>query len=645
MNGMTFETFRVDAGNRAAYDYCRRAAMLQYVPGRPVVLLGPEAAGKSHLLWAIVQHLRVSNARAGLALVMASEFPEQVRHLALNPSPIQDGKPALLLVDELEAFDTDAYALEGVVKAFLANGQGVILSSAIHPDRLMNFSESFRSLLCRGDIFELQPVSGAVPATLAEEPALVEALRAERDALEAKLAEKANESAEMANVKARLDEAMRHVEQLTLALADTSRMDAIHDRHQAELAAVAAERDGYRQAVDALRDERDGLERKLAERVGLAVEPTVDPRTAEEVVALRTQLAQAEESAARANETQGSLIERINHLQAEMAEYRGGLEEARDLRRQLEEAHAAANLERAERDIAIRAAADLEKFFDTERGKADAAVAELRAQVNALVADAMSRGPVDTREQERLQSELTRMETELADARSLAAAFRMQMDQDREAFEVEALQLRGDHAQFREISERALAEQGRLATANESMKSALRTAEYELDKERKHNQFLTSEMDALRSEAATQVAQANMQAGEMEARMLRLGEALDLALQRGKSAAAHAEALSSAFAQASAALIAAREDLALIEIPPYDPTQEEGEGNGHSQGTLFDASAFIREFASLPDSFESPMPESAPEPAPAPELAPTLTQRPLHELVEEVLAGEGPAQS
>jgi chromosome segregation ATPase len=346
-------------------------------------------------------------------------------------------------------------------------------------------------------------------------------------------------------------------------------------------------------------------------------------------VGLRAQLAQAEESAARANETHASLLDRINHLQAEMSEYRGGLEEARDLRRQLEEAQAAAQVERAERDMAIRAAQDLERFIEVERETAEAALARLREDVQALLETARKRGPVDT-------SELERLQAELADAKQLSAAFRLQMEQDRAAFDLEVAAVRGENAQLREMNERAISEQGRAATALEQLNTKFRTSEFELDKERKQNLMLVAEMEALRNEAAAQVAQANLYAGEMEGRITRLREALDLALIRGRSAAAHAEALSSAFLQASEALAAAREDLANIEIT-QEFTEGDGDGgNGQAQGSLFDAAPFIRDLAALPGTFDAPRAEVAPTPGGG--------DRPLHELIEEVLSGEGPAQ-
>ena len=106
------------------------------------------------------------------------------------------------------------------------------------------------------------------------------------------------------------------------------------------------------------------------------------------------------------------------------------------------------------------------------------ALARLREDVQALLETARKRGPVDT-------SELERLQAELADAKQLSAAFRLQMEQDRAAFDLEVAAVRGENAQLREMNERAISEQGRAATALEQLNTKFRTSEFELDKERK----------------------------------------------------------------------------------------------------------------------------------------------------------------
>ena len=283
---------------------------------------------------------------------------------------------------------------------------------------------------------------------------------------------------------------------------------------------------------------------------------------------------------------------------------------------------------REEFSVALRAAQDMEGVIEAERTVATAALDTLRGEIHALLDTARSRGPADLRE-------LDQMREGLQDAQSLSAAFRMQMDHDRQAFEEEIAQLQAENTELRGLAEKAMVEQARIAASTEGQRTRGRALEFELEKERKQNAFLTAEMDALRNEAASQVAQANVLAGEMEGRMARLREALDLVLQRGKSAALHADALSAAFTQASAALLAAREDLAALEVPG-DALDTDATPNGIAQPSLFDTSPFMRELAALPGSFESATGIFDAPPSNAP--------RPLLDLVEEALSGEGPAQ-
>ena len=72
MKGFRFETFDVTPENREAYNVCRAVAKQQYAGPYPVVLLGGEGVGKTHLLWSIVKEVRSSQVKTGLALVMAA---------------------------------------------------------------------------------------------------------------------------------------------------------------------------------------------------------------------------------------------------------------------------------------------------------------------------------------------------------------------------------------------------------------------------------------------------------------------------------------------------------------------------------------------------------------------------------------------
>lgn len=155
MRGMTFANFRTDDNNQSAFDVCRRLAALEEGVVSPVTLLGDKGVGKSHLLWAIVNHFRENQTRVSIALISASDFPRKARALATDPSPIQRSRPAVLLVDELELFKDDTEELEGVVRAFLDNGKIVVLASRVHPSMLSACSGAFKALLTRGQVVGL----------------------------------------------------------------------------------------------------------------------------------------------------------------------------------------------------------------------------------------------------------------------------------------------------------------------------------------------------------------------------------------------------------------------------------------------------------------------------------------------------------
>ena len=55
----------------------------------PVLLLGDDGCGKTHLLYSVVNQIRSGSARTGLAYVTAREFPDKVRGLIKDPTPVQ----------------------------------------------------------------------------------------------------------------------------------------------------------------------------------------------------------------------------------------------------------------------------------------------------------------------------------------------------------------------------------------------------------------------------------------------------------------------------------------------------------------------------------------------------------------------------
>ncbi len=147
-----FETFRVDANNQAAFDRCRDVADLKPMDRLPVILHGPQGCGKTHLLYAIVSHVRAHHPHTALAFVTATRFPQDVKNLIQNPAPIVGASSAILLVDQLDAFSDNASHLEALTNLFLDNGHRVVMAGRMHPDELTTVSQRYRSRLNAGQI-------------------------------------------------------------------------------------------------------------------------------------------------------------------------------------------------------------------------------------------------------------------------------------------------------------------------------------------------------------------------------------------------------------------------------------------------------------------------------------------------------------
>jgi chromosome segregation ATPase len=155
MKRYSFGTFEVDDANRQAYETCRAAADLEHVAPLPILLVGSEASGKTHLLYSVVNRVRAGAAKTGLAYVTARDFPEQVRALIDDPTPVERAQSAILLVDQLEQFDDYSRELENVVRVFLDNGHCVILASRVRPEALTNLTGGLRKMLDTGQVVEI----------------------------------------------------------------------------------------------------------------------------------------------------------------------------------------------------------------------------------------------------------------------------------------------------------------------------------------------------------------------------------------------------------------------------------------------------------------------------------------------------------
>jgi ABC-type dipeptide/oligopeptide/nickel transport system ATPase component len=161
MKGLTFASFVTDENNQAAYDICKRIANLEKGSPRLLTIVGEKGTGKSHLLWAIVNHFRANQARVGMALISANDFPAKVKRLINDPAPIQKNRDAVLLIDELDSFKDESGDLESVARAFIDNGHIVVAASRVHPSALPLYSGKFKALLNNGTVVGMQAAGTA----------------------------------------------------------------------------------------------------------------------------------------------------------------------------------------------------------------------------------------------------------------------------------------------------------------------------------------------------------------------------------------------------------------------------------------------------------------------------------------------------
>lgn len=532
MTGYTFESFRVSEENREATEVCRLIGEGRYHGESPVVLVGPAGSGKSHLLWSIVKRLRAHDPRAGLALVLAREFPEKVRRLADHPGPIQNGRAAVLLVDELELFEEGQSDLEDVVRVFLQNGHPVVLASRVHPADLGRFPESFRVLLSLGRILSLGGTGTAGTGTeavkdtqLAEELA---ALRAERDMLEQRLAEKARQLAQLESVRADLAALTQERDRLLLSAADTSAIDALQREHAAAVAELRAEIAALSAERDRACAERDALERQLAERARQEQAALSQMQGQRESLAMALEEARLEKAALEA--AAGHALSRVETMRAKAAAAQEALY---------------ARLERLE-EMSASGGVALE-----EARRLEGALAAARAELESLAA---------------------RRREEQAAADALHRSLRTDLEEAQRELAARVAELRR--------AEEELAEE----------RQERRESEFELSKARRQVALAMVELDALRHEAASQVAHAQLALGEREARLGELSEALELARHAGRAAALEARTLQEELHRMADALDALSARLGVFDGLLPTTREAEAEEMRRTEPILFDPS-------------------------------------------------------
>lgn len=169
MKGLTFDNFINHSTNQNAYDVCVRLSRFEGERKSPVVLLGEHGAGKSHLLWALVNYYRSKQVNVGIALISATDFPAKVKDLAVVPAKLATSTPVVLLVDDLQKFSqSDAGDLEKVLFAVHEHGHTVVVATQIHPNVLPVLSGKFKAFLNSGVIIGMKPLPKSNDSSIPE---------------------------------------------------------------------------------------------------------------------------------------------------------------------------------------------------------------------------------------------------------------------------------------------------------------------------------------------------------------------------------------------------------------------------------------------------------------------------------------------
>jgi hypothetical protein len=508
MKRYTFNNFTVDDRNRPAFDVMRRIADLGPVAPLPLMIIGDEGSGKTHLLYAVVNRLRASSPDTGLAYVTAHDFPDQVRALVDDPSPVERAKTAVLLVDQLDSVDEIdpgnglMEELEAVVRIFMDNGHYVAMASNVHPGRLKNVPDGLRALIERGQTIELEP-----PQSDGGAHAIEDRIRQESEGLIKRQQEE-------------IQELQQELEAARQAAAPPEPSTQSQQREQEDIV----------QRLNVAKAYGESLERDLA-------------TTREELAQVRRDQHDAAAASAATAEEEANALD---------VEKQAALEEATQVHQELEKAREA-----------VRAAVALESELGDLRDKlvtAETGHAQAREEANELLQRAegllevveanraqFTQVEAEQRKQiENLESLLAKQRAEsvppedLEEAKSQALAALSELDDLRAAHEelqrtvdTRLAEAQAETQGVRDAHDRTTTERDQIAESKAALQEENVGLRSELEAAQAHHDDLTTRLEShdqayedLQKEAAAQVAEAHGQAGELEGQLSRAQETL-----------------------------------------------------------------------------------------------------------------------
>jgi len=492
MKRYDFGSFDVTPANRAAFQACRRISELKYPGPFPVVLVGEKGCGKTHLLYSIVNHIRTVGAKAGLAVVTASRFPEEVRALIPEPAPVKRARSAVLVVDQVESFDKYVDELAAIVRLFLDYKHIIVMASEVSPDQLTNIPPALRDILCRGTVVAMEAGDAARDTGANEQ---VERLRVQ---LEESLNAVSDAEARTTVLQNRLD------------LVEISQLEL-----NAQLACEREAAMTLEAEIEKLKQENRELQRDLDSARGQVGE--LEPLTQE--------LARARDAIAAAQSERAAAEGRCSELESELSVIPRLREEAQQAQRVTE--------------LARQETAEIQQAYDALAAKAQTLVEQVESY-SAYYAHGAQAQCEQLAELVRLLDagdvrRVTPEEAELAVARAERA--QAELDAARRAFATIRESLETQLAQAVADAGNAVRERTALNERLAQMELAHATLQEQANELRRQAEAAERDMDALRQEAAEQVAAANAQAGEIERRVMQLVAAQETERMAGTGAA------------------------------------------------------------------------------------------------------------
>ncbi len=447
MKRYSFSSFLVDDSNRKAYQICQDFAELRPVEPQPVLLLGDESSGKTHLLYSIVNRVRASSARAGIAY-MSGRVSEEVRALLDDPRPVQEAEHAILLVDQLEQFSELMNELEQIARLFLEQGHYIMLASNIHPSRLTNIPAGLRQLVLSGQVVVIDPHGAETQ---------LEVVR--RQVLADNEGELSRQREEIENLRQLLENTQQAVQ--SNSQPETPRLRSELETAHAELENLRTEKLRLAMQLES-KPQDDGLAKRLDEaQAELARLRAENQRIQEEL--------QAEKAMPRAPETEvEGLAQRLAEAEREQVKAQQKLAEFQAAWESLEAGRTSLQEDRALLDNEKTAVAAARAACDRQRAELERERAGLAAVQAELEHERAAVGPVQEefetvqaavnqekalleslrKEAETARAELTHHQAELAHASDMHATGREMLDSLRAQLSTEQAAFDTERAEF-----------------------------------------------------------------------------------------------------------------------------------------------------------------------------------------------------